>query len=189
MPVPPPKDAKKVFEGFLATAYRWNQRMFDGTERVFECYVRPDTATVIPFLDRNTVLLTKQDQPARQTFWDFPGGRVDPGETLEQGAIRELQEETGYRARDMMIWKEKTHTGLIRYEQGLFLAKRLIHEPMPNVEEDGERIELVPTKWNELVQRCLHGDLRQPDVMLAVVAMEYDPEAKARLEAFLSDLP
>lgn len=60
---------------------------------------------------------------------------------------------------------------------------------MPNVEEDGERIELVPTKWNELVQRCLHGDLRQPDVMLAVVAMEYDPEAKARLEAFLSDLP
>ncbi|MCR4256832.1 MAG: NUDIX hydrolase, partial [Candidatus Uhrbacteria bacterium] len=189
MPVPPPSNAKKVFEGSLASAYQWNQEMFDGSERMFECYVRPDTATVIPFLDRDTVLLTKQDQPARQTFWDFPGGRVDTGETLEQGARRELHEETGYRPGELVLWEGKTHTGLIRYEQGLFLAKQLVHEPMPNVEENGERIELVPTKWSELVQRCLRGDLRQPDVMLAVVAMEYEPEAKARLAVFLSDLP
>ncbi|MEK7473701.1 MAG: NUDIX hydrolase [Patescibacteria group bacterium] len=189
MPVPPPPHAKKVFEGFLATAYQWNQKMFDDSERVFECYIRPDTATVIPFLDRNTVLLTKQDQPARRTFWDFPGGRVDPGETLEQGARRELHEETGYRPGELLLWKEQKHAGLIRFEQGLFLAKRLVHDPMPNVEADGERIELVPTKWSELVQRCLRGDLRQPDVMLAVIAMEYESETKARLETFLSDLP
>lgn len=189
MPVPPPPEAKKVFDGFLATAYQWNQKMFDGSERVFECYVRPDTATVIPFLDRNTVLLTQQDQPARHTFWDFPGGRVDPGETLEQGAIRELHEETGYRPGTLVAWYEKRHTGLIRYEQGLFLAKHLVHEPMPNVEEDGEKIRLVPTTWDDLVQRCLRMELRQEAVMLAVLAMHHDPEQHARLEAFRSDLP
>lgn len=189
MPVPPPFEAKKVFEGFLATAFQWNQKMFDGSERIFECYIRPDTATVIPFLDRNTVLLTKQDQPARETFWDFPGGRVDPGETLEQGARRELHEETGYRSGEFMSWREKKHGGLIRFEKGLFLAKNLVLDPMPSVEEDGEKIEVIPTKWNDLLQRCLKMELRQEWVMLAVLAMHFDPEQKTRREAFLSDLP
>ena len=37
----------------------------------------------------------------RQTYlpgWHFPGGGVEPGETAEYSAGRELEEETGYRA-------------------------------------------------------------------------------------------
>ena len=27
--------------------------------------------------------------------WDFPGGKIDPGETFDQGLLREIREETG----------------------------------------------------------------------------------------------
>ncbi len=111
---------------------------------------------------------------------------MDPGESLDEAIVREFREETGYTAKRMMVWKRKTHTGLIRYEQALYIATDLEQGLSTNLEQDGERIELVPTKWEELVTRCLKADLRQPDVMLSVVAMHYDPEQRARLDAFLS---
>lgn len=49
------------------------------------------------------VLLVRQFRyAAGQYMWELPAGRVDPGESLLAGARRELQEETGIRARK---WK------------------------------------------------------------------------------------
>lgn len=42
-----------------------------------------------------TILLLKRATGAAQGSWYLPGGALDPGETLEQCALRELQEESG----------------------------------------------------------------------------------------------
>jgi 8-oxo-dGTP diphosphatase len=47
--------------------------------------------------DGRFLLVLRANAPA-QDLYAFPGGRVDPGETLEQAALRELEEETGLRA-------------------------------------------------------------------------------------------
>jgi ADP-ribose pyrophosphatase YjhB (NUDIX family) len=47
-----------------------------------------------------TVLLVKRARPPSQGVYAFPGGKVEPGEALEQAAMRELLEETGLRAKD-----------------------------------------------------------------------------------------
>lgn len=45
------------------------------------------------------VLLVQRKNPPNQGLWGFPGGLQDVNETLAEGALRELREETGVAAR------------------------------------------------------------------------------------------
>ena len=45
------------------------------------------------------LLLVQRGQPPRHGEWSLPGGRVEPGETLREGLIREIAEETGLTVR------------------------------------------------------------------------------------------
>lgn len=43
----------------------------------------------------DAVLLVKRKNPPYQNEWCIPGGKINAGETLQQAAEREIQEETG----------------------------------------------------------------------------------------------
>jgi 8-oxo-dGTP diphosphatase len=51
-------------------------------------------------------LLTSRPQgKAYAGYWEFPGGKLEAGETVEQALRRELQEEIGITIQDSTLWK------------------------------------------------------------------------------------
>ncbi len=99
----------------------------DGFEIRRAIVQHPGAAVMLAVDDNGRILLVHQFRlPARRYLWELPAGRIDPGETPLQTARRELQEETGYRARR---WKKLLSffptPGYVSEKMTLYLATGL----------------------------------------------------------------
>jgi 8-oxo-dGTP diphosphatase len=77
------------------------------------------TATaVIPF-SQDRILLIKRNTVPFKGYWGLPGGRMDPGETVEQTVVREVKEETGLDVEVVRVIGEYVEKGVkddVEYE-------------------------------------------------------------------------
>jgi ADP-ribose pyrophosphatase len=104
----------------------------------------PGSAVMMPVDGKGRVLLVRQYRlPARQYLWEMPAGKLDPGETALKAAKRELEEETGLKARK---WTRMTRyyasPGFVDELMTIFLAEDLT-QGTPEPMED----EHIETRW------------------------------------------
>ena len=52
-------------------------------------------AASVAIVRKTDLLLIQRNRPPSEGLWTLPGGRLEPGETAEQCAIREVREELG----------------------------------------------------------------------------------------------
>ena len=66
-------------------------------------YVNPIPAAALVVLEKNRALLTLRDVEPKMGEWCLPGGFLEWGESPEEGARRELFEETGLTAEELSL--------------------------------------------------------------------------------------
>src|SRR5262245_15189378 len=70
------------------------------------------------------------NRPDLIVFWNTPGGRVEPGESFEQAALRELWEETGIRLDTLGPWVWEFERVLHFPDRSLCLQERFYLAPV-----------------------------------------------------------
>lgn len=92
--------SEAVFDGVLLKVRRDQARLPSGNAAVREWVDHPGAAVMIAQLDNGKLLFERQFRyPLRRIFTELPAGKIDRNEHALDTAKRELQEETGYRAR------------------------------------------------------------------------------------------
>ncbi|MEZ6255267.1 MAG: NUDIX hydrolase [Patescibacteria group bacterium] len=90
-------------------------------------HIKTIISTKVAVIHKNKLLLLKRSEKNETNVneWELPGGKVDSGESLNQGLIRELKEETNidiseHRLKAKLVAENLSN--LEKYEGALFLA-------------------------------------------------------------------
>lgn len=87
---------RTVFEGRVFAVEAGEKEFPDGSTHRVEIVRHAPSVVLIPIEADGSVVIVKQYRaPIDREMWEFPAGRVDPGETAERAARRECEEEIG----------------------------------------------------------------------------------------------
>lgn len=100
-------ESATIFSGGLLTLKKDRIALPGGREADREYVVFGRSVLIVPVLDDDKVVLVNQYRhPAGGFLLELPAGKVEDDEAPEQAAVRELLEETGYRAGNLVKFGE-----------------------------------------------------------------------------------
>jgi ADP-ribose pyrophosphatase len=134
-------------------------------------------AAVVPFLDPpggadpQVVLIRQFRHAADGYIWEVPAGRLDGGEPPESCAARELEEETGMRARRLeRLTTIYTTPGFTDERIHLFLADGL--EPGAEHREADEFMELHTLRWSQVLGMIERGEIVDGKTLVSLLFVQ-----------------
>jgi ADP-ribose pyrophosphatase len=132
-----------VYKGKILDLSLNKFRTGHGKEAAIEIVHHNGGAAALPLFEDGTLAFVRQWRyPLKRYSLEIPAGRIEPGQTPEQTAARELEEELGYRASDLKKLSEiNVAPGYCEERLFIYLATGLV-ESAQNLDED-EEIEVV----------------------------------------------
>jgi len=153
-------DGREIFRGRILRLEVDRVRLPNGAVMDFEIVHHPGGAAVVPLLDDGSVLLVRQYRYATGGWLlEIPAGKLDPGDSPESCALREVEEETGHRAGRIeplgWIW---TSPGIADEKIWLFLATGL--QPTRQALEHDEVLTVERMPLAEAVAKAARGEIQ-----------------------------
>jgi ADP-ribose pyrophosphatase len=163
---------KIVWEGRKIRVALEEETRPDGQVVRRDVVLHPGAVVILPVLDAGHVCLLRNQRPVvGEELWEVPAGTLEPGEPPEQAAVRELMEETGYRAgRWRKLLECYPSPGVLSEKMHLYVAQDLT--PGPQQLEPGEEIQPHTVGLEQARAWCLDGTIRDAKTIVALLVWQ-----------------
>ncbi|HEY8552865.1 MAG TPA: NUDIX hydrolase [Thermaerobacter sp.] len=167
-----PLRTETVWTGRIFHLRRATVRLDDGREAEREWVDHPGSVVIAALTAGREVILVRQHRlPAGQALWELPAGRREPGEDPLAGARRELEEETGYRARTWrLLARCFASPGYTSEHKWIFLAQDLERGTRHPDPDEAIAVRAVPLA--EALAMAERGEILDAKTLLGLLILE-----------------
>ena len=105
---------------------------------------------VVPFIENDIIFIKEYAAAIDDYMITFPKGKIDKGETIEEAANRELQEEIGYKSKEIkLIKKLYLAPGYIDHMTYVMVAKELSVSSLRG--DEPEELEVIRVHRDDVI--------------------------------------
>jgi ADP-ribose pyrophosphatase len=166
--------SRRIYTGRVLNLDLDAVRFPDGSVGELEMIRHPGASAVVPFADDPrgpdpTVLMIRQFRHAADRYvWEIPAGRLDPGESPEACARRELEEEAGVTTTALeRLTTIYTTPGFTDEQIHLFLATGLTAGTERR--EADEFVEVHHLRWSQVLESIERGEIADGKTLIALL--------------------
>lgn len=165
-----------IFSGKIISLQVDDVVLPDGNESKREIVKHPGAVAVIPITDEGKMIVVKQYRKAlERTIIEIPAGRIEPDEDPKVTAIRELEEETGYGAKEVTyIQSFATSPGFADEIIHLYAAKGLYKVENPADGDEDEFIEQFEITIEEAEAKVANGEIYDAKTAFSVLYAKHE---------------
>ena len=161
--------SSRLFDGPLFDIERDRIRDLDGSEIVRDVVRHPGGAGALPlFPDGQIALVRQYRHPARRELLEIPAGRIEPGESPEWCARREVEQEIGFQVgRIVPLASFYSTPGFCEEVLSVFLATELT--PGQQQLDHDERLEVVFLPFEQALRMARQGEIEDSKTLIALL--------------------
>lgn len=161
--------SKIVFQGELLELYRDEVLLPNGKTANREWINHPGAVCCIPILpDRKVALIKQYRYAVKKEMIELPAGKLDKNEIPEECALRELEEEIGFKVKKLtLLTKIHPAVGFANENMWLYLAENLV-KTESKLDSD-EFLELIPTKLEDAVEMVWSGKITDVKTIIGLL--------------------
>ncbi|CAM3791295.1 NUDIX hydrolase [Alicyclobacillus pomorum] len=161
--------SETLFQGKIIDLERLRVQLPDGREATREVVRHPGAVAVLAEPTPGSVVLVKQYRKALdESLVEIPAGKLEPGESPEVCAVRELREETGLAARSVnSVFDFFTSPGFADERIYLYYTNDVEQEEQA-LDED-EFVEVTSATRDEVTAMLRDGSIRDAKTLIALL--------------------